>query len=81
MDSLVAAHSLKVQPDLIYIDAEHTTEAVYKDLCAWYPLVESRGILCGDDWEWPTVRKAVEIFAKERNKKIYAKVNFWRLYD
>ena len=37
MESITASKALQVQPDLIYIDGEHTTAAVYADLCAWYP--------------------------------------------
>ena len=81
MKSLEAAKALRVKPDLIYIDADHSTEAVYQDLTAWYPFVKKGGILCGDDWTWDSVRAAVEKFAAEKRKKIYASGNFWRLYD
>jgi hypothetical protein len=79
MDSVAAAQMLKIQPDLIYIDAEHTAPAVYADLCAWYPFVEHKGILCGDDWSWTSVREAVERFAYERGKQIKVSGNFWVL--
>lgn len=80
MDSLEAAWHLRhIVPDLIYIDAGHETDDVYADLNAWYPFVQGRGILCGDDWTWQSVRLAVEIFARERNLKINASGNFWRL--
>lgn len=80
MTSLEAASYLsKVRPDLVYIDAGHDTESVYNDLCRWYPFVEGRGILCGDDWLWDTVRVAVERFAAERRLKIDASGNFWQL--
>lgn len=81
MDSLEAARSLTVQPDLIYIDANHETEAVYRDLCAWYPFVKGRGILCGDDWCWPSVRSAVVRFAAENQLQIDSYGNFWRLIE
>lgn len=79
MDSILAAQTLQIQPDLIYIDAEHTFEAVYADLCAWYPFVEHRGILCGDDWNWLSVQEAVKQFAHEKEKQIKASGNFWIL--
>ncbi len=80
-DSLLAAESLHVEPDLIYIDGEHTTPAVYADLTAWYPFVEKHGILCGDDWSWGSVRAAVTQFAHEKGKKIWASGNFWCLTE
>jgi hypothetical protein len=79
MTSLNASKVLKVQPDLIYIDAEHTTEAVYEDLVAWYPFVKDRGIFCGDDWSWASVRVAVEHFANENNLLIDVSGNLWVL--
>jgi len=70
-----------VAPDLIYIDAAHDTESVLQDLNAWFPYVKGHGILCGDDWCWPTVRKAVEMFAAENHLKIFAEGNFYRLIE
>ncbi|MGB7978453.1 MAG: class I SAM-dependent methyltransferase [Chlamydiales bacterium] len=82
MASLEAARVLETtQPDLIYIDASHDTESVYKDLCAWFPLVDGRGILCGDDWLWDSVRAAVERFAKEEKLKIHTADSFWWLEE
>ena len=76
MRSEEVAKMIKVTPDLVYIDAEHTTEAVYQDLTAWYPF---GGILCGDDWGWDSVRLAVERFAQEKGLRIEASGNFWKL--
>ncbi len=81
MKSLEASMLLDVQADLIYIDGEHTTEAVYEDLTAWYLLVKGRGILCGDDWVWESVKIAVEQFALENTLLIEASENFWRLKE
>ena len=69
--------------DLIYIDAAHDTESVLEDLNAWFPVVKGRGILCGDDWCWPSVRIAVERFAQEHNLSIYVAEggNFYRLVE
>ncbi|MCH9614758.1 MAG: hypothetical protein SP1CHLAM54_12740 [Chlamydiia bacterium] len=79
MRSTEAAKCLNIKPDLIYIDGEHTTEAVYEDLSVWYPFVQEHGIICGDDWSWPTIRLAVETFAKENNLIIDTRENFWLL--
>lgn len=38
--------------DYVYIDAEHTYEAVSKDLNFWYPKLKKNGILFGDDYYW-----------------------------
>jgi predicted O-methyltransferase YrrM len=81
MDSLEAAQMLQVVPDLVYIDAGHDTESVYKDLNAWFPFVKGHGILCGDDWIWDTVAAAVTRFAKENDLEVYAEINFWQLIE
>ena len=36
--------------DWIYIDADHSYEAVLKDLNYYYPLMKSGGYMCGDDY-------------------------------
>lgn len=36
--------------DFIYIDADHTEEAVYSDLCAWWSKLRCGGILSGHDY-------------------------------
>lgn len=36
--------------DFVYIDADHTEEAVYNDLCAWWDKVRPGGVLAGHDY-------------------------------
>lgn len=78
MDSLEAAFALKVTADLIYIDASHDTVSVYNDIIAWYPHLNTDGIMCGDDWQAPSVRLGVEQAAKKLNRKIIGHGSFWR---
>jgi len=47
---------------LVFIDASHHYDAVSADLEAWVPLVRPDGVVCGDDWEWDSVRRAVQDF-------------------
>ena len=56
-----------LQPDLIYIDGDHEYETVIFDLRGWLGRVAHRGILFGDDYQWPGVRKAVNEIAAEGN--------------
>jgi len=83
MSSLEGAKYLSdIKPDLIYIDASHTTENVLADLRAWYPYVKNRGVLCGDDWTWPPVAAAVKQFAQEENLVLEVPShNFWHLME
>jgi hypothetical protein len=59
--------SAEVSPEslgFIFIDANHSFNAVLEDLENWYPLVKHGGWILGHDWEhkWPGVQKAVEHF-------------------
>ena len=36
--------------DLVYIDADHTYDAVLKDINDWYPKVKKGRVLAGDDY-------------------------------
>jgi len=83
LDASGLLYILNVQPDLIYIDASHDEENVFADLCAWYPFVEKRGILCGDDWGDAGVQyfvaKAVKRFAELRDLDIEIYGGLWIL--
>jgi predicted O-methyltransferase YrrM len=56
--------------DFVFIDADHSYEAVKKDLAAWYPKLKSGGLFSGHDYEpyekhsHPGVKKAVDEFAE-----------------
>ena len=66
----------KVEPDLIYIDASHEYRDVLADVqrsLDFFP----KAILCGDDWKWDGVRKAVTEVSKTGRLKAWAKGNVW----
>lgn len=55
--------------DVVYIDMEHTYEAVKKDIEAWLPKVKNGGYIAGHDYAGyaPGVQKAVhEFFPKNK---------------
>jgi len=58
--------------DFVFIDSQHSYEAVSEDLEAWYEKIRSGGILSGDDYgnEWPGVKKAVNEFFGIKQIKI-----------
>jgi predicted O-methyltransferase YrrM len=73
--------TLRIRPDLIYVDASHDEENVYRDLSDWYPLIKGHGVICGDDWDWKGVEKAVTRFAKQNNLQIENYGIGWALRD
>ena len=50
--------------DFVFIDAEHTYDACWADMKAWYPVIRSGGILSGHDFSMTPVKKAVTNFAE-----------------
>lgn len=46
--------------DFVFVDGDHSTEAVLRDIEIWLPKVKKGGILAGDDIGWDSVKKAVE---------------------
>lgn len=46
--------------DLVFIDGDHSYEAVKQDVLGWLPKVKDSGILCGHDANRPSVLQAVD---------------------
>jgi hypothetical protein len=68
LPSQIAAHLLKhrqISSSLIYLDGSHDEKDIYDDLVAYWPIVESGGVILGDDWKWDSVRAGVGRFASE----------------
>jgi len=56
--------------DLIYIDGDHTYEGLLADINAWWDKVNHQtGIICGDDFSWPEVKKACDVFFQQKGLK------------
>lgn len=53
--------------DFVFIDADHSLEAVRLDLAAWWPKVCSGGIFSGHDYRHPPVKQALDEFTTKNN--------------
>lgn len=80
LDGLAAIHALGVQVDLVYVDADHAEASVLAELRALRRLFPTATV-CGDDWQWLGVRRAVVAFAAEAGVEVasHPKENWWLL--
>jgi hypothetical protein len=72
----------KIKAQLIYIDASHEEDDVYRDLNNYYELLDEGGIMFGDDYQkdWPGVINSVDRFGKEKNISVeIINNNFWKI--
>ena len=61
MPSVVAAVTIPNNSlDFVFIDADHSFGAVCDDIESWTLKVKSGGFVTGHDWDWDTVRAAVQ---------------------
>lgn len=57
--------------DWIYVDGDHSEEAVYQDLLAYFPKIKPGGLITGDDYDWISkdgeraVKNAVDRFLED----------------
>jgi predicted O-methyltransferase YrrM len=61
-DGAIAARSLRVKADLIFIDALHDEASIRADILNWQPVLAEGGLLCGHDYSdtFPDVIKVVD---------------------
>lgn len=57
---------LGLSADLIYIDAGHGYNDVKRDVTDYSKLLSASGVIVGDDYFYPPVKRAVDDFAKAR---------------
>ena len=75
---LAEIHVAGVQPELIYIDADHRYAGVKADVetAGWlFPDVP----LVGDDWGWAGVRRAVEEYAGRSGRTLHENRTAWSI--
>lgn len=57
--------------DAVYIDADHTYEAVKQDLENSYPKIKNNGYIMGHDFDRPEIQKAVKEFCYKYGQRIF----------
>jgi hypothetical protein len=56
--------------DAVFLDGDHTYEAVKQDLPFWWKKIRTGGRLLGDDYFMPSVKQAVDEFASNNNLEL-----------
>lgn len=79
MPSIEAAETFENDSlDFVFIDANHSFEAVTEDLEAWVPKVRLGGLVSGDDYAvFSSTRDAINLFAINNHVKIHVQGNKW----
>jgi predicted O-methyltransferase YrrM len=81
LDGLKTVAEHGIEPDIVYIDAEHSYEAVTAELELASELFP-RARLMGDDFDWRGVREAVQNFARRHAMKVERSGSRgWALYE
>lgn len=67
--------------DVIFLDGDHTSDGVTRDLEFWTGHLKPDGRLLGHDWDDARVRDAVQAFAASRGVGVcvHAGTNIWEL--
>lgn len=54
-------------PDIIFLDSAHEEDETFLELTLYYRILKPGGILFGDDYGWPAVKRDVNRFVEEHN--------------
>lgn len=88
MPSVEASYSfIPGTVDYLMLDGDHSYDAVKADIEAWLPRMKKGGVISGDDYLWPGVRKAVHqafgagpqvhVHIKNANNDYLKSSSFW----
>lgn len=50
---------IKINPDMVFIDGDHTYEGARRDIQIWYPQLKPGGLISGHDSGHPPIRQAL----------------------
>ncbi len=76
VEGLQTLHDFQVTPDVIYVDADHSVEAVIADVSQCLDLFP-KARLIGDDWNRPSVQAGMARVSAERGFRFAACRNVW----
>lgn len=80
IEALQEIADLEIVPDAVYVDADHSYEAVRDDVEAVLRLFPQT-VVVGDDWNWEGVQRAVTEVAQRHGYRVEAHGVGWRLAE
>jgi hypothetical protein len=66
--------------DYIYLDAEHSYQAVSNDLELWYPKLKNNGSLFGDDYYWREKNNSLSLHKAYQDFIIKNRIKKWCVF-
>ena len=57
-------------PEVIYIDSAHELNETILELNSAWDIIQSKGVMFGDDWNWDAVKHDVTLFASNSGSQI-----------
>jgi hypothetical protein len=77
MSSLEASQSLNIAADFISVVGSNDSIRIYNDIMAWVPHLTTNGIICGNNWVYPSVQVGVTKAAASLNLTLNVNGNVW----
>jgi glycosyltransferase involved in cell wall biosynthesis len=73
LSTVAATEKADGSQDAVFLDGDHTTEAVLADIRAWVPKIRSGGYIAGHDFDRSSVRDAVLAWFPEDKVRVYGR--------
>jgi predicted O-methyltransferase YrrM len=56
--------------DFVFLDDDHTTDHVLREVRAWWPKIKPGGVLAGHDYDWAPVGRALTVWSLQVGRAI-----------
>jgi hypothetical protein len=77
MTSHEAAGALNVKADFISLVGNNDQDGIYNDILAWYPHLSDTGVMCGNNWNEPSIQVGVTQAASMLDLAVKVSDNVW----
>ena len=71
----------ETRPDMVFVDGDHGYASVLRDIRIWAARIETGGLLCGHDYNWKEVNRAVKEALPEAQQVPGTALWFWQVKE